>query len=699
MTTLDTASASPVIKQQAYFGEIYNDLSGPPAVKVASADGPVRDLGEMPPPPKVGDGKPTLPKDPPKQEPPKDDAPFDPFKPRFNNLEKTEKKPDVATTQDLPFKGLARPFNENGQTGNLYVDERSGLVIGMEFTGGTRVGQRFVFERDAAGNLTKMHMKMPGRDTAERFNFEKTAQGWVSKPTAGQTVPNFKYLQIKDGVISGDFKINNKGDITYEQADKQAREVLRVGGNRERFNMRDYSRTTEQMNGQSSVAYWDGYNWRAGQQSQLSEGVTQVVFQPAPAGQRAPVRMVRNANTDGFEADFGNSKVNYKVESWNHGRMTRTTNGASETIYNTGVKNADGRLHWTKGQEKMENGARVVQFSGDQNDARRIQTGELPTHVAINQSTGDVVGSYGNGNRVLSSSRGEPQQIAYKNGQTVDVLREPCGEVVGFRKADGTVLARGLEQSQGKSDTLSAWTIQRPGQQPVQINGRVRFGNGGAFEIVGANNDGYSVDADGSLNARRLNQPADGTTTVQPKPTEPNKEAGAASDKPAGKPLAGADKPTDKPAASADNLPKDEQLKELATKYKINPAILAQARERAKSLKLDRSFTVENLDKLLSVAAKYRLDSGLQTGASLTVGMSPGALVGRMIPELLANPETALPAAQQEMKGSLGKSMRDGGAPPQAVDRAMKSVDNRFNQLKTSLNPFVVELKARLAGS
>ena len=638
-----------------------------------------------------------------------------PFDSKFNNLNKPG---------DFPaFRGKPQPFSQNGEAGKMYVDDRSGLVLGIEFTAGSRAGQKQSFERDAQGNLSKMHIMVPGKDrTPANYSvFEKGDRGWTSKPSS-QTVPGFKHLETKDGASSGDFKVNGKGDFTYESADNQTRVIVRLNGDKDYFNLREYSRERESINGQKTTTYWNGYDWLPGNKETISAGVTKVTFQnqpgkPGTAELPRPAFTIRDANNNGFQVDFTAEKTAYKVENWNHGKMTRVQNGSTETLYSTGTQDAQGRLQWRKGQEKTEGAQRVIQFS-DAQDAAKVTAGEIPQSSTINTQTGEVTSVYANGTRVLADNYGQTKQIAYANRLVIDVLRDPNNDFRGFKRSDGTMIIKGADTNlAGGLQGGAAWTVQRPGQQPLQFAGILRHGNAGSFNILNAGNEGLSMTSDGGMSTKVGGKIVSDTATptvpkpneTQPKPGDPPKPADNQPTKtvePAkpleptrpGQPTKPGDaqpaKPGDKPPGKSNVT--DAQLLALAAKHKVNAKVLAQARERAEKQGLHETFTEQNIDKLLEVANKHKL-LGDFTDRGVSVMSRPGAIVGKMIPELLAQPDTAVSKLQTQMSDSLVKSLKDAGAQQPAIDRAMQTIEQRFASLKTNTQPFVTDLKTALS--
>lgn len=610
---------------------------------------------------------------------PKPETPFDP---KYNQLNKVS---DFPVSKEPP-----RPFNVNGEGGKLFIDEKTGFVNGMQFTDGDRKGQKYAFDRDAQGNITKMHILMPGKDAAtppQYLSFQKTDKGWVSKPE-GQLVPGFKNLKVENGVITGDFKVNAKGDFGYESADKQVRSVLRINGDKDHYDMREYSRETELKNGTKSNTFWNGYDWLPGQRKVLAEGVIRVDFEPK---QGQPTSMIRDSKNNGFKVEFSSEKTQYSVANWKEGKMTRQIAGEkADTLYTTGAQDAQGKLQWRKGQEKAEGDKRVVTFN-DAQDTAKVRSGELPQSSIINPKTGEVVSVYSNGTQVAVDDRGAAQKIIYANKQQIDILRDANSDFRGFRRSDGTTIYRGVDLTAGPGGPASTWTLQRPSEQPITINGVLKHGNAGAFSILNAGNEGLTVTPEGVMSTKiggkiTSDAPRPGDTKpVAPKDAPPPVQP---TDK------AEAPKPTD--ARTPGKAPiTDEQLKALAGKYKIDPKLLAFAKARAERQGLHQTFTLEGLDKVLQLADKHKLLADFGGTADMSSRSRDGAIIGRLLPELLIDPNTAIDKANKQTRESMAKSLQ--GAPEQRVKSILDTIDRRYASLKTNTQPFITELAKELA--
>lgn len=610
---------------------------------------------------------------------PKPETPFDP---KYNELNKVS---DFPVSKEPP-----RPFNQNGEGGKMFVDEKTGFVNAMQFTDGARKGQKYAFDRDDLGNITKMHILMPGKDAAtppQYLSFQKTDKGWVSKPE-GQLVPGFKNLKVENGVITGDFKVNAKGDFGYESADKQVRSVLRINGDKDNYDMREYSRETELKNGEKSTTFWNGYNWVAGQRKPLAEGVVRVDFQPQP-GQ--PTSMIRDAKNNGFKVEFSSEKTQYTVGNWKDGKMTRQVGATTDTLYTTGAQDAQGKMQWRKGQEKAEGDKRVVTFN-DAQDAAKVKAGELPQSSIINPKTGDIVSVYSNGTQVAVDDRGAAQKIIYANKQQVDILRDANREFRGFRRSDGTTISRVVDLA-AAANGPSNWTIQRPREQPITINGFLKHGNSGSFSILNAGNEGLSVTPEGVMSTK-----IGGKVTADP-PREGDKPPVA----PAPKDVAPPVKPTDRtepPKPTDTKTPgkapvTDEQLKALSAKYKLDPKLLAFAKARAERQGLHQTFTAEGLEKILQLADKHKLLADFGNTADMSSKGRDGAIIGRLLPELLIDPNTAIEKANKQTREGMAKSLQ--GAPQERIDSVLRTIDQRYAALKTNTRPFIVELSKELA--
>jgi hypothetical protein len=613
------------------------------------------------------------------------------FDPKFNNLNKVG---DFPVAKEQP-----RPFTQDGEVGKLFVDEKSGLVTGMQLTDGSRKGQKYAFDRDDKGNITKMHMLIPGKDAnpPQYLSLDKTEKGWVSKP-AGQLPPGFKNLKVENGIISGDFKVNAKGDFGYESADKQTRSVLRINGDKDHFDNRDYSRERELKNGQKENTFWNGYDWLPGQKKQIAEGVVQVDFKAEPG---KPTSMIRDAKNDGFRVAFEKEQTQYTIGNWNDGRMTRQQGATVETLYKTGAQDENGKVQWRKGQEKTEGNQRVVTFT-DAQDAAKIKAGELPQASIINPKTGEVVSVYSNGTKVAVDERGKPLQITYKDQQKIDVMRDANNDFRGFKRSDGTVILKGQDLTAGPAAIGSEWVVQRPGQTPLKMNGILKHGRAGSFSILGPTNDGVTVDPEGIMSTKL------GGTLVSD-PPRPNDKMPVKPPVPADKTVPPAGKDLPKPPTKPGELPKPadkvpekapitaEQLKALSAKYKVDPRILNFAKDRSERQGMQKTFTPENLEKLLKLADKHKLLADFRGTADMSSRSTDGAMIGRLLPELLLDPTTAIDKANQQGKTTMAKSLQDGKVPQERIDSVLGTIDARYAKLRTNTQPFIAELTKELA--
>lgn len=395
------------------------------------------------------------------------------------------------TEGDKTTRGTIRP-GEKGQ--NLLVDE-AGNIQGMEFTEGRRKGESYTFSRNPDGSLNGMEISIPARDgqPAQNVRLEKGEQGWRTNPP-GQKVPSFdKAVADDQGNIKGDFSVTDKGNIVFESADKQTKEILRANGGRDTYNMKDYSRVREDADGRKGpTQYWDGYGskgnpddgWRTGTSRQLPDGRTEVVFNPPMEGR--PSKMIRDGRpnaqggfNNGFEVEFPNG-TKYSVTDWGDGKMNRTQGGKTDTIYNTGAVGADGRLQWAAGRE--ENGRVIF------NDPR-VASGEIPREAVLDKSKGEVQSTYGDGTQVTSDMSGRRKRIqpGHRGSTAIEPIYGRNGELKGYKQGD-RIIERGPDKGNGNSE----WTLKNVGGQGERkITGKMVEGPGGSFEIVGENGEKY----------------------------------------------------------------------------------------------------------------------------------------------------------------------------------------------------------------
>ncbi len=607
----------------------------------------------------------------------------DPYNPEWNRV-----GPDGTPRPEGQFRGTPRNFSENGETGRLYVDQATGYVTGIEFSSGARSGHRYSFDRSDTGQVTAMRFDVPGENGQRAVSqVTRNAQGaWTGNPP-DRLPPGFQIGVPQNGIIPGDFSVNDKGDIKWESPDKNRKEIVRINGDRQVFDYRDYSRTTTRLSDRTPggarqvVENWDGYEWRTGgQRTETAPGVYQIAFQPQ---QGKPNLVIRNSNTNGFEVDFGQGRTQFRVENWNHGRITRNHGGREEQLYNTGARGNDGRVQWVPGTEQTPG---TVDFRSHRENAQRIQSGEIPHTVQINRNDGTVAGAYANGTQVLSDGSGEQQRIAYNGGQTVEMLRDANNQFRGVRRSDGTTIiqVRGAVGNPGAdaaqpASTAVQWRVTRPGQEPLTVVGEFRQGAAGAFEVRGANNEGLVVTADGALMARAQGRTIQDTNVPPPGPRP---------DQPVPRPDQQVPpRPTDQAG-----LMTDAQLQGLATRYNVSVEFLGQARQNAVANEAGGSFTEQNVATFLEIAQRHQYTQHFTADPNADVFAQPGAAVGALMPVFLVQPDGALDA----IAAGLRREIQASGRPQAEIDQALASIDQRFATLKTSTTAFSSELAAAM---
>lgn len=134
---------------------------------------------------------------------------------------------------------------------------------------------------------------------------------------------------------------------------------------------------------------------------------------------------------------------------------------------------------------------------------------------------------------------------------------------------------------------------------------------------------------------------------------------------------------------------------QISPKYRISPKLLLLERERAEREGLHKTFTPDNLEKLLRVAHKYRL-VGHFNEQDLHSLSRPGEFIGKLIPELLSDPDTALTKGQLRLKEAVEESMRASLADQASIDNAMRNVDRKLASVKANTRDFIEELKKEL---
>jgi hypothetical protein len=409
-------------------------------------------------------------------------------------------------------------MTESGNT-RIALDSNNDITRG-ERIDGPRKGDSYTFNRNEDGSVKSIEVSNGPRNgnPAEKVTLERAADGsWTTNP-AGAKIPGFD-LATKgpDGKITGEFSVTAKGELTFETADKQMKQILRADGGRDTYNLRDYSRVREDASGNKITQYWDGYGpknnpedgWRTGTAKTDANGRTEVVFDDKKEGR--PTRMVRDSGgtNNKFEVEFANG-TSFKVDNWKDGKMTRTQGGKSETLYNTGTLGNDGRIQWAKGTES--DGA--ITF-----DDPRVNTGELPKVAQFDRETGKVTSVYADGRQVEADINGKLTRVkpGFKGSNVSERVYDKNGELKRIIQGGMT-----LDRMPPNLDGTTDWKVNSGGVDYKIPRAQVVEGAGGKIDIIGTKQekgpDGKTTDVlDGAKlesNGRVVTRDAAGRPTV-----------------------------------------------------------------------------------------------------------------------------------------------------------------------------------------
>lgn len=392
-----------------------------------------------------------------------------------------------------PEKGLIDP----NLAAKPDLDER-GYVKTVKVGTGPRAGQEYSFKNDERGRTSEMKVTVPGKDGAapQEVTLKRDSEGkWQTNPPDGK-VPGFENLK-KDaaGNIIGDFKVNKSGDVLYDTGDG-TKEVVRANGNKDTYNLNDYSRVTETPDGQKSTTYWDGYNWRSGTMTRKDDGTINVKFDGQP-GDGKPTEITRDSRTNADGTKNDNFKVNFQRQdstfsydaNWTQQRISMSDGSRNQPVdlYNTGVRNRDGRMLWMQGQRSTEPGKEnQVQFSPKTAEEQQAMlNNEVPMKVTYGKD-GKVVSEYNNKTRVRSDNKGNVDQISHRNGQTTTIDRDVHNDIVGVRSTDGTTISRDGQTTGADGKPSTKWKIEKSGKPVGTADGAFEISSNGTTKLKGS---------------------------------------------------------------------------------------------------------------------------------------------------------------------------------------------------------------------
>lgn len=409
--------------------------------------------------------------------------------------DKVEKENETGGTPESEFfKGVKTPFEHGGEKGNLYIDQKTGYVQGIEFSHGKREGQKLRFDRDENGNVTAVELRNAAGQSGK---IARDGEGWVAVPP--ETLEALGLPGSSAGRVKGVIKVKDNGDIIHDAGDGTSTAV-RIDGSREHFDFNEYSRTREGADGTKSKEYWDGYRWRQGEAKQNADGTTSVNFAPE---QGKPVQVIRDARpaADGsrsnkFKVVFSGGR-SYDAD-WGSQKMTYSSQQQSVDLYNSGMTNSEGKAVWMQGARVGQAGdATVIELKpGTEHQSEKIATGKSPYRVAIHKD-GDVTAIYKEGPQVRSDGRGNVEHIVHANGHEADLIRNANGDVVAVRGSDGRNLVRQRSASTaGGGSITESWRLREGDTDLGSLPGRLETGEAGRLSIQ--DTAGNSLDMEGN---------------------------------------------------------------------------------------------------------------------------------------------------------------------------------------------------------
>jgi|AGTN01.1.fsa_nt_gi hypothetical protein len=390
-------------------------------------------------------------------------------------------------------KGLIDP----NQAAKPDLDDR-GYVKTVKVGQGPRAGQEYSFKNDELGRSSEMKIKVPGKDGAapQEVTLKKNSEGkWQTNPPDGK-VPGFDNLK-KDsaGNIIGDFKVNKSGDVLYDAGDGN-KEVVRANGNKDVYNLNDYSRVTETPDGQQKTTYWDGYEWRGGNMTRKEDGTVTVKFDGQP-GDGKPTEITRDARTNADGTKNDNFKVNFQRQdntfsydaNWKQQKITMNDGSSNKPVdlYNTGVRNRDGRMLWMQGQQSTEPGKEnQVQFSPrTAEEQQAMLNNEVPMKITYDRN-GKMISEYNNQTKVQSDGKGNVEQIRHRNGQQTGIVRDVNNDIVGVASTDGTSMYRDGQTTDADGKPTAKWKIEKNGKPVGTTDGAIDISSNGTTSLKGA---------------------------------------------------------------------------------------------------------------------------------------------------------------------------------------------------------------------
>lgn len=392
------------------------------------------------------------------------------------------------------LEGATKSFEHGNEKGSLYTDEKTGYLSGIKFEEGNRAGQEYLFGHDARGNLETLTVRIPQEEgEPQEVRLTKEGDNWRIEPKDAK-IPGFESMEANgDGLITGNLKVKESGDIVYDAGDGNM-EVMRINGTHDKFNLNDYHRQRTTADGQSKSEYWDGYEWRQGELERNEDGTSTITF----SGEGKVRKIMRDSRTqeDGSKNDgvvvLRSDGTVYNA-NWKGNSMSRTRGEQTDNLYDSGLTDANGKTVWVKGTKT----GNTVQF--DKTDPRvreQIEQGKLP-ETAEHHENGDITSVFRDKHRVRTDKEGRVNGLEYANGQSISLDRDSYGRVYGVEGIDGKKLVRQEHLAAGEDGTgMTRWSVEG-GEQGETFDGRLTIGQDNSVELTGVDGRSTAIDSTG----------------------------------------------------------------------------------------------------------------------------------------------------------------------------------------------------------
>ncbi|MBY0359251.1 MAG: hypothetical protein K2W82_14720 [Candidatus Obscuribacterales bacterium] len=265
-----------------------------------------------------------------------------------------------------------------------------------------------------------------------------------NEPAAGETIPALQLTADSNGEISGQFESSKLGDLRYKDG-RGMETALRANGNRQIYNMRDYSRLTTTATGETKTDYWNGKEWLPGEKQESADGSVTITFENSDPTKPSSVTRTPGAEND---PEGGQLLINYGdgsklLSDWR--QQTQQTINADGTAGT--VRHFDGTSYRETEQVTDNNNIRSIRFKND---------GAGPSEVEYDIAKRETTSIYRNNQaqeiaRVTRNSAGYVNAIQTPQGKT-EIVRDSDGDINKITLADGSVYRRtGQERIPGEA--------------------------------------------------------------------------------------------------------------------------------------------------------------------------------------------------------------------------------------------------------